>query len=280
MSDQNDSTRSEPQGGNLSLKGLIFDAVEVRVDAHVMTITLNRPERKNAINAVMTNELIYALDYARQERRIRVVVLAARGNVFCAGGDLRSMSGKKGEKPVSNVPKRGESDDISLRIRHLHKPVIAKIQGSVFAGALLMVCNATHAIAVDHAEFSAPEIRRGIWPFMVMAGLFRLVPKRAGLDFIMRGQPVDAATAERWGLINAAVPMQQLDETVAQLATELSNLAPGSMQMGLMAYERQEDMAFDEALPFLRTQIDACLKSDDAREGIAAFLEKRPPVWD
>lgn len=263
----------------LSLQGLVFEAVEVAQDDHVFTITLNRPERKNAINATMTNELIYALDYARQQRDIRVVVLAANGDVFCAGGDLRTMGGAL-DAPRSNVPKRGESDDIALRIRHLYKPLIAKIQGPVLAGALLLVCNSSHAVAADHVQFSAPEIKRGIWPFMVMAGLFRLMPKRAGLDFIMRGEPMDAETAQSYGLINQAVRLADLDSTVARIAQRLVNLAPSTMQMGLEAYVKQEDMPFDEALPYLRTQIEACLKSADAKEGIAAFLEKRDPNWD
>ncbi|MFP6815388.1 MAG: enoyl-CoA hydratase-related protein [Pseudomonadales bacterium] len=266
-------------GENLSLEGLVFEAIEIAQDGHVLTITLNRPERRNAINAAMTNELIYALDYARQERDIRVVVLAASGDIFCAGGDLRMMSGAA-DPSASTVPKRGESDDISLRIRHLYKPVIAKIQGGVLAGALLLVCNASHAIAADHAMFSAPEIKRGIWPFMVMAGLFRLMPKRAGLDFIMRGEPMSAAHAEQYGLINEAVPAAQLDTRVAHIANALVNLAPGTMQMGLQAFVTQEDMEFDAALPFLRTQIEACLNSADAKEGISAFLEKREPDWD
>jgi len=264
----------------LSLEGLIFTAIELAEADNVLTITLNRPERKNAINAVMTNELIYALDYAKQERRIRVVVIAANGDIFCAGGDLRSMSGVKEGEPVSNVPSRGGSDDISLRIRNLNMPVISKIQGSVLAGALLMVCNSTHAIAADHAKFSAPEILRGIWPFMVMAGLFRVMPKRQGLDFIMRGQAISAAKAAEYGLVNEAVPADQLDARVAELAAEMASLAPGSMAMGLAAYNTQDDQNFDEAMAFLRTQIDACLKSPDAKEGITAFLEKRQPNWD
>jgi len=264
----------------LSLEGLTFAATEWAVANNVLTITLNRPKRKNAINAEMTNEIVYLLDYAKQERAIRAVIIAANGDVFCAGGDLRAMSGNPEGGLVSNVPKRGESDDISLRIRHLGLPVIAKIQGAVLAGALLMVTNATHAIAADHAKFSAPEILRGIWPFMVMGGLFRVMPKRAGLDFIMRGQPISAAEAAASGLINEAVPADQLDAKVASLAKDLSNLAPGSMAMGLAAYNAQEDMSFDEALPYLRTQIDACLRSPDAKEGISAFLEKREPNWD
>lgn len=264
----------------LTLEGLTFTAVEVAEADNVLTITLNRPERKNAINAEMTNELIYALDYAKQERSIRVVVLAANGDVFCAGGDLRTMSGNPEGAAVSNVPKRGESDDISLRLRHLNMPTIAKIQGPVLAGALLMVTNCTHAIAADHAKFSAPEILRGIWPFMVMGGLFRVMPKRAGLDFIMRGQPMSAEKAAATGLINEAVPASELDAHVADLAAQMANLAPGSLAMGLAAYNYQDDMSFEEALPYLRTQIEACLKSDDAKEGITAFLEKREPNWD
>jgi len=264
----------------LSLDGLVFECIEVDVDQHAMTLTLNRPERKNAINATMSNELIYALDYAKQERAIRVVVIAAKGDVFCAGGDLRTMSGREGGGPQSNVPKRGELNDISLRIRHLYKPVIARIQGSVLAGALLIVTNVTHAIAVEEAKFSAPEIKRGLWPFMVMAGLFRLLPKRQGLDFIMRGEAVDAPTAASWGLINQSVPADKLDERVNELASDLANLAPGTMQMGLEAFVKQEDLDFEEAIPYLKQNLDVCLKSADAKEGITAFLEKREPQWD
>ncbi len=264
----------------LSLEGLNFTTVELDEKDHVLTITLNRPKRKNALNAEMTTELAYALDWAKQERRIRCVIIAANGDTFCAGGDLRSMSGNPEGGVVSNVPVRPESNDVAHSIRHLNKPVICKIQGSVLAGALLMVCNATHAIAADHAKFSAPEILRGIWPFMVMAGLFRVMPKREGLDFIMRGQPISAADAARTGLINRAVPAGELDAEVDALAKEFASLAPGTMQMGLAGYIEQSDQDFDDALAFLRTQIAAVLKSPDAKEGISAFLEKREPKWD
>jgi enoyl-CoA hydratase/carnithine racemase len=264
----------------LSLEGLDFATLELAEKDHIFTITLNRPKRKNAMNAEMTTELAYALDWAKQERRIRCVVIAANGDTFCAGGDLRSMSGNPEGGVVSNVPKRDDSNDVAHSIRHLYKPVICKIQGSVLAGALLMVCNATHAIAADHAKFSAPEILRGIWPFMVMAGLFRVMPKREGLDFIMRGQPISAEEAADKGLINRAVPAAELDSEVDTLAQEFTALAPGTMQVGLKGYIEQSDQDFDDALAFLRTQIAAVLQSPDAREGISAFLEKREPKWD
>ena len=258
----------------LSLEGLDFQATKLDIANHIMTITLNRPEKKNALNNVMLNELNYSLAYAKQERSIRVVVIAAEGDVFCAGADLTRAESE------SNVPKIEGADDISLSLRHLYKPVICKIQGPVLAGALLIITNATHAIAVKDAKFSAPEIHRGLWPFMVMAGLFRVMPKRAGLDFIMRGQPIDSKKAENWGLINKSVDEKDLDKNVNALAEELANLAPETMQLGLEAYEKQDSKSFDEALPYLQKQIAKCFEGKDAKEGIAAFLEKRKPKWD
>ncbi|MDA1341897.1 MAG: enoyl-CoA hydratase-related protein [Proteobacteria bacterium] len=257
----------------LSLDGLTFQATKIDISNNILSITLNRPEKKNALNNVMMNELNYALAYAKQQREIRVVVIGAEGDVFCAGADLRRA------QEESNVPKLEHADDVSFSLRRLHKPVICKIQGSVLAGALLIVTNSTHAIAVKEATFSAPEIHRGLWPFMVMAGLFRVMPKRAGLDFIMRGQPIDARQAEQWGLINQSVPANELEKTVSNLANELASLAPETMQLGLAAYEQQDALVFDEALPYLQEQIAQCFQSHDAKEGIAAFLEKRQPNW-
>ena len=255
-----------------------LDATQIEIKKHILTITLNRPEKKNAINDAMSNEIIYALKYASENDVVRVVIIQAHGDTFCAGADLKGMLSGSVVKD-SSVPKLGELDDISLLIRNLNKPTICKIQGNVFAGALLMITNSTHAIAADHAIFTAPEIKRGIWPFMVMGGLFRVMPKRQGLDFIMRGESIDAATAEQYGLINEATPLDNLDTVVEKLAKTFSKLPPNTMQMGLKAYNEQDHMAFDKALPYLRQQLKECLESDEAKEGITAFLEKREPDW-
>ena len=258
----------------LSLEGLKFSATKINIKNKIMTVTLDRPEKKNALNNVMMNEINYALAFAKQEKAIRVVIFAANGDVFCAGADLSRTDSD------SNVPKLENSDDISLSLRHLYKPVICKIQGPVLAGALLIVANSTHAIAINEATFSAPEIHRGLWPFMVMAGLFRVMPKRAGLDFIMRGKPIDSKKAEEWGLINESVKKEEIDKKVDKLAMELASLAPETMKFGLEAYEKQDSKSFDEALPYLKKQIAKCFEGEDAKEGISAFLEKRKPNWD
>ena len=259
---------------NLSLEGLIFEATKIDIKNNIMTITLDRPEKKNALNNAMMNEINYALAYAKQEKSIRVICIAAEGDIFCAGADLSQTVSK------SNVPKLENADDISISLRHIYKPVVCKIQGSVLAGALLIVTNATHAIASKEASFSAPEIHRGLWPFMVMAGLFRVMPRRAGLDFIMRGKPIDSKKAQEWGLINEYVNRDELDKRVDEITKELASLAPKTMQLGLKAYEKQDSKSFDEALPYLKEQISECFKSEDAKEGITAFLEKRKPNWD
>ena len=259
---------------NLSLEGLIFEATKIDIKNNIMTITLDRPEKKNALNNAMMNEINYALAYAKQKKSIRVICIAAEGDIFCAGADLSQTVSE------SNVPKLENADDISISLRHIYKPVVCKIQGSVLAGALLIVTNATHAIASKEASFSAPEIHRGLWPFMVMAGLFRVMPRRAGLDFIMRGKPIDSKKAQEWGLINEYVNRDELDKRVDELAKELASLAPKTMQLGLKAYEKQDSKSFDEALPYLKEQISECFKSEDAKEGITAFLEKRKPNWD
>ena len=256
----------------------VLDATDITVNKNILTLTLDRPEKKNAINDCMSNEIIYALKYANQNDSLRVVVIQANGDTFCAGADLKEMSGGATESQ-STVPKLGDVEDISLLIRNLNKPVICKIQGNVFAGALMIVTNSTHAVANDQAIFAAPEIKRGIWPFMVMGGLFRVMPKRQGLDFIMRGEPIDAKTAQQYGLINQAIPLDTLDEAINKLAQSFTQLPPNTMKMGLKAFNEQDHMAFDEALPYLREQLKECLKSEDAKEGITAFFEKRQPRW-
>ena len=262
----------------MSPDNYVFETALVKQSGYVLAITLNRPEKKNAINDVMSNEIIYALTYAKQSDKIRAIKIQANGDVFCAGGDLKNMWSKKDDS-ISSVPKLGDVEDISLLIRNLNKPVVCKIQGNVLAGALMIVCNATHAIAASNVTFAAPEIKRGIWPFMVMAGLFRVMPKRQGLDFIMRGESIDAETAEKYGLINHHVPLSELDNTVDLLISSLVKLPPNTMKMGLAAYNKQDQMVFDEALPYLREQIKLCIDSEDAKEGIQAFIDKRQPSW-
>lgn len=254
-----------------------FKTIIVEEDQHKLGIILNRPDKKNAINSVMTNELLYVFDYANKNDSVRVIQISAMGDVFCAGGDLRSMSGEENNS-IPNM--NGSLADIVKIMRSICKPIVCKIEGSVFAGALLLVSNATHAYAVETVKFSTPEIKRGIWPFMVMAGLFRTMNKRQGLDLIMRGEPITAVEAEKSGLINKALSQKDISSFVDTIVQELSLLPPKTMKSGLSAYYDQEFREFNSALDILEKEISKSLTSEEAKEGITAFLEKRDPKWD
>lgn len=264
--------------GTYSLEGLVFECVIVEMANNVMTITLNRPEKKNSISPTLGKELAYAIRAAGQDSEVRVVVLAAKGDIFCAGGDLGAMRDGAPES-TSTVPEVNDGKELSTLLRDICKPVIVKAQGPVLAGGLLMTCNATHVVAADHIYFSAPEIKRALWPFMVMAGLFRVMPRRQGLDFAMRGFRIDAQKALELGLATDVVPADQLDQRVDELASEIASYSPATIKLGLEAFYHQENMEFDEAIPYLKGMLEKTKQTEDVKEGITAFFEKREPVW-
>ena len=234
-----------------------FDTILFEEKDSIALITLNRPKKLNAFNQSMLFDLLKVFDHCDQSDSIKAIIITGSGRAFCAGADLRR------EKSESNVPKLEGADDISLMLRHLYKPVICKIQGSVLAGALLMVTNSTHAVAVKDAKFSAPEILRGLWPHMVMAGLFRVMPKRAGLDFVMRGQPIDAAKAKEWGLINDFVAAEELEESFSSEELDYNDIESGLdlfskiSQDEIMDYIENENVTLSKKKDPLDHQIKA-----------------------
>lgn len=254
-----------------------FKVLSASLQDHVCTLSLNRPQRKNALSAQLVNELIVALEAASQNEEVRVIVLQGEGGVFCSGADLSLMSGS--DEPDPDIPQRGGFTELNLALRDVDKPVIAKVQRYALAGALALICGATFVLAEEDAFFSAPEIDRGIFPMMVLASLFRTVSKRHGLDLVLSGRRIGAAEAARIGLINQAVDADGLDEAVETLAKTLAAKPPAAIRMGLAAYRAQAEMDFAEALPFLSEQLMAVLGTEDASEGIMAFMQKREPVW-
>lgn len=269
---------SAPKLRNELIAPHLFECTKVAFSEQVLTITLNRPDKRHAINKVMANELVYCLDLAKKHVDVRVVVIRSEGPVFCAGADLFDLHSSTAPSST-HLPHLGELNDIPLKMRQLCKPVVVSVQGMAMAGALLMICNATQVIASDQAQFSAPEIKRGLWPYMVMAGLCRVMPRRQALDFMMRATVLDVTAARQTGLVTDVVAADALTASTKALANELAQLAPTTLTLGLEAYYQQELMPFEQAIPYLKTMLDKTLLSDDAREGIQAFKEKRPPRW-
>lgn len=255
-----------------------YRTILASADEHgVATITLNVPERKNPIGPLMVNELLHALDDARDDASVRVVVLTGAGAAFCAGGDLKQMSRGDGDGPP--LAQKGDYTDLLLRFPKLGKPTIARIPGVAMGGGLGLVASCDFAIACESAVLGTPEVKRGLFPMMIMAVLSRVVSRRRLLEMMLLGDKLTAAQAAELELITRAVPDDQLDAEVASLARRLAAQSPTALRMGLAAYHWQADRTLEEALPYLQGQLGAILGTEDAREGLMAFMEKREPRW-
>jgi enoyl-CoA hydratase/carnithine racemase len=253
-----------------------YAKITTSVTDGVLTITLNVPERRNAIGPQMTNELLWALHDARAASDVRVVVITGAGKAFCAGGDFQQMSGGA---DAEALPPKGDYADLLLLLARFDKPVIAKVNGHAMGGGLGLVAAATFAVASSDAQLGTPEIQVGLFPMMIMAVLARLVPRRRLVQMMLLGEKLGAEEAARIGLVNESVAHADLDARVKTLAAALLDKSPITVQLGLRAFAEQDDMDLEAALPMLRAKLGECLATDDAREGLMAFLEKRAPKW-
>jgi enoyl-CoA hydratase/carnithine racemase len=242
----------------------------------VETITLHNPEKRNAIGPRMTNELLWALEDALTADEVRAIVLTGEGKAFCSGGDFAEMTAGGAASPL---PPKGDYADLLLALARSDKPVIARVNGVAMGGGLGLVAASTFAIASAEARFGTPEIDVGLFPMMIMAILARHVPRRRLLQMMLLGEKFDAAEAARLGLVNEAVAPEALDAAVAKLAAALAGKSPLTVRLGLRAFAAQADLDLDAALPLLRERLAECLATDDAREGLTAFLQKRAPQW-
>ncbi len=255
-----------------------FRTITAATHGPIATITLNAPARKNALSPEMVNELIWALDDAKADPGVRVIVLTGADGTFCAGADLGKMSGAGGDStPALEV--RGDFADLLLRFPALEKPTVAVVRGAALGGGLGLVASADFALAAESAVLGTPEIKRGFFPMMIMAVLARVVPRRKLMELMLLGEKLTAEAAVELGLITRAVPDGDLDSEAAALTEKLAALSPTALAHGLRAYHANADRELAAAVPELRGALFALLGTEDAQEGIRAFLEKRPPVW-
>ncbi|MCX6219296.1 enoyl-CoA hydratase-related protein [Spirosoma sp.] len=247
------------------------------VENHVLTITLNRPEKKNALHPPMLAELAFVLAYANHTADIWLVVLAAAGDTFCAGMDLKSLS--SGNTEAASVPAPAGPVRLGELMAGLHKPTVARVQGPVYAGGFLLVGASTYVVAVESATFSLPEVKRGLFPFQVLAILLDIMPARKALDLCLRAKTLSSAEALTLGLVTEVIPVDELDNALARLVGELTQLSPTAMQFGLRAYQQLKNLPSSEQQAYLFDQFQQLQQTPDAKEGMAAFLEKRKPNW-
>jgi enoyl-CoA hydratase len=244
----------------------------------VATIALDQPESRNALSDELLVELIAALEAARDDDGVRCVVLTStHDKVFSAGGNL---AGFAAEVPLVHKHFATERFPRLFRLLgELGKPSICAANGHVLAGALGIALACDLVIAREGARFGTPEINVGLFPFMIMALIYRNVPRKRTNELLLLGEQISAEEAREIGIVNRVVPADEFDDAVREWAEQLAAKSPVMMRLGKDAMFRQLDMPFLEALEFLRSQLTIAFSTEDIQEGVRAFFEKRDPEW-
>jgi enoyl-CoA hydratase/carnithine racemase len=252
-----------------------LEHVLLAVDGHVATVTLNRPDQRNPLSATMLRDLAAAFRWCRDESDVRVTVLTGAGRVFCAGADLTSFDGDMTE--LERYRSRELFVDLFILMSELGKPIVGRINGHALAGGLGLACSCDILVALDTATFGTPEINIGIWPMMIQAILSRSIPRSVLLEMEMLGQRWTATQLQSLGVINRVVTHEQLDPIVNEIAESLAKKSPVAMHLGRDSFYRHQDMDFAAAMRYLHGQFLLVSQTEDSREGIQAFFEKREP---
>jgi len=244
----------------------------------VATITLNEPDSRNALSDDLLAGLISELQRARDDDGVRCVVLASsHETVFSAGGNL---GGFAAEVPLVHKHFATERFPALFRLLgELGKPSLCAARGHVLAGALGIALACDLVIASEAATFGTPEINVGVFPFMIMALIYRNVPRKKTNEMLLLGDRLDAAAALDAGLVNRVVALEEFDAAVADWAGRLAAKSPLLMRLGKDAMFRQQDMTFADALEFLHAQLTIAFSTEDLVEGVTAFFQKREPEW-
>jgi enoyl-CoA hydratase len=258
---------------------LAFEKIRYEVDEQlVATITLDDPETRNALGDEILDELLAAFAQARQDPNVRVVVLtSSHDKVFSAGGNL---AGFAADLPL--VHKHFATDRFPRLFRaigELGKPTICAANGHVLAGSLGIALACDLIVASDKAMFGTPEINVGVFPFMIMALIYRNVGRKKTNELLLLGERLTAKEALEIGLVNKVVPARGMELEVRDWAEKLAAKSPVMMRLGKDAMYRQQDMAFDDALEYLHHNLTLSFSTEDIQEGVKAFFEKREPQW-
>jgi enoyl-CoA hydratase/carnithine racemase len=257
---------------------MAYKTIRYDVSDGVATIALDQPDTRNALSDALLSDLLAALEAARDDGDVRCVVLTStHDKVFSSGGNL---AGFAAEVPL--VHKHFATERfvrIFSLLGELGKPSICAANGHVLAGALGLALACDLIIAKEGARFGTPEINVGVFPFMIMALIYRNLGRKKTNELLLLGEQISADEAERIGIVNKVVAAEEFDAAVADWAHKLAAKSPVLMKLGKDAIFRQQDMAFEDALDFLRSQLTIAFSTEDIQEGVKAFFEKREPRW-
>lgn len=258
------------------IKEQTFAFLEIEELDHVLTITLDRAAKKNALHPQMVNEIAYAMHYAHFEPSVWMVVIQAKGNIFCAGADLKAFAGFI-EENDSTIPQPNAEVLIGELFNKIHKPTITKVTGDVYAGGFFFLAGSNIVIAQDNVKFGLPEVKRGLYPFQVMASLLKVMPARKVVDWCIRGYNLPVAEALQYGLVSQIAGVETIDAAVEKVVAELKENSPTAIRYGLQAYDKIQASA--EEHKYLMEMLMKTVGTKDGQEGLKAFREKRKPEW-
>lgn len=251
-----------------------FDGVVLETEGPISRVRLSRPEKRNALSLTMLEALHQALRAVPPSAR--VVILESDGPVFSAGHDLGEMIDRPADFYAALF---GASAELMEGLHRIPQPVIAKVQGPATAAGCQLVASCDLAVAADHAWFATPGVRIGLFCTTPMVPVLRAVGRKRAMEMLLTGEPIDAETAVAWGLVNRAVPADELEEAVAELAASIVQYSGETIAIGKRAFYTQADLPEPAAYEVARPIMTANAATDDAQEGMSAFVEKRSPQW-
>lgn len=241
------------------------------------TITIDDPERRNAMSTDTMERLLYATRRALADDEVRVLVYTGAGDrAFSAGGDL---TGGFVDDPIGLHRSRGALAEVFRHMTRGGKPTVARVNGHALAGGFGLAVACDVVVCVEDAKLGAPEINVGLWPMMISAVLLRSMPRKAVLELMMTGRTISPKEAQTLGAVSRVVSRDQLDAAVDEVVETLAAQSPAVLELGRDSFNAVAELGFDVALDRLQAGLTAVSLTDDSREGVSAFLEKRPPAW-
>src|SRR5580704_3035793 len=252
-------------------QNILFDS-----EGQIAIVTLNRPQRRNALSLELMTELIDCLNEIGHDRALRVVLLRAAGKVFSSGHDLNEMVGRNINeyRQVFDV-----CTELMTKVQSIPQPVIAEVQGIATAAGCQLVATCDLAVASDQAAFATPGVKIGLFCTTPMVALSRAIGRKRAMEMLLTGKLVDAATAAEWGLVNRAVPAVELPSVTRELARKVAEASSLVVAIGKQAFYTQVDLDQPKAYAYAKEVMSMNALAADAQEGIGAFLERRAPVW-
>ena len=256
--------------------GTLVSNLEVAQEGPIAIMTLNRPQRRNALSLDLMGELIGRLDEIGRNREIRAVILAAAGKVFCSGHDLSEMTGRdiNEYRLIFDV-----CTELMTKLETIPQPVIAEVQGVATAAGCQLVAACDLAIAAEEAAFATPGVKIGLFCTTPMVALTRAIGRKRALEMLLTGELVDARTAADWGLINQVVPAADLRAATRRMAARVAEASALVLALGKQAFYTQIDLDQPKAYAYAKEVMSMNALAADAQEGIEAFLGKRAPRW-